>query len=134
LIQCIIFKSRKWHTCNYEWYRLYRSYENCRCPGVAILDMQMSKVPIISGYEQEKTIDLSQCCIEYTPPWMGLELTTLVVIGTDCTGNCISNYHTNMTNPSKFLVIVTWGAGVYTEFNCPLAWLSASTSVWFKLQ
>ena len=41
---------RKWHTCNYEWYRLYRSYENCRRPGVAILDMQMSKVPIISGY------------------------------------------------------------------------------------
>jgi hypothetical protein len=30
---------------NYEWYRLYRSYENC------ILDMQMSKVPIISGYD-----------------------------------------------------------------------------------
>jgi FixJ family two-component response regulator len=27
------------------------SYENCRRPGVAILDMQMSKVPIISGYE-----------------------------------------------------------------------------------
>jgi hypothetical protein len=26
------------------------SYENCRRPGVAILDMQMSKVPIISGY------------------------------------------------------------------------------------
>jgi hypothetical protein len=50
LIQCIIFKFRKWYTCNYEWYRLYRSYENCRPPGVAILDMQMSKVSIISGY------------------------------------------------------------------------------------
>ena len=50
MIQCIIFKFRKWHTCNYEWYHLYRSYENCRRPGVAILDMQMSKVPIISGY------------------------------------------------------------------------------------
>ena len=24
---------------------------------------------------------------------MGFELTTLVVIGTDCTGSCISNYH-----------------------------------------
>ena len=50
MIQGIIFKFRKWHTCNYEWYRLYRSYENCRRPGVAILDVQMSKVPIISGY------------------------------------------------------------------------------------
>jgi hypothetical protein len=28
----------------------FRLYENCRRPGVAILDMQMSKVPIISGY------------------------------------------------------------------------------------
>jgi hypothetical protein len=38
-------------TCNYEWYRLYRSYENFRRPGVAILDMQMSKVPIIFNNE-----------------------------------------------------------------------------------
>ena len=45
MIQCIIFKFRKWHTCSYEWYRLYRSYENCRRPGVAILDMQMRKYP-----------------------------------------------------------------------------------------
>jgi hypothetical protein len=29
---------------------VYRSYENCRRLGVAILDIQMSKVPIISGY------------------------------------------------------------------------------------
>ena len=27
----------------------------------------------------------------------GFELTTLVVIGTDCIGSCKSNYHTNMT-------------------------------------
>ena len=26
------------------------------------------------------------CCIEYTSPWAGLELTTLVVIGIDCIG------------------------------------------------
>ena len=34
----------------YIEYRSYHTYENCRRPGVAILDMQMSKVPIISGY------------------------------------------------------------------------------------
>jgi hypothetical protein len=28
---------------------------------------------------------------------MGFELITLVVIGTDCTGSCTSNYHTIMT-------------------------------------
>ena len=32
-------------------------------------------------------------CIEYTSAWTGFELTTLVVIGTDCTGSCKSNYH-----------------------------------------
>jgi hypothetical protein len=36
---------------------------------------------------------------------MGFELTTLVVIGTDCTGSCKSNYHmiTTMTTPNKYL-------------------------------
>jgi hypothetical protein len=29
--------------------------------------------------------------------WAGVELTTLVVIGTDCTGSCKSNYHTITT-------------------------------------
>ena len=46
---------------------------------------------------QEKTTDLPQvteCFIEYTSPWTGLELTTLVVIGTDCIGTCKSNCHT----------------------------------------
>jgi len=27
-------------------------------------------------------------CMEYTSPWTAFELTTLVVIGTDCTGSC----------------------------------------------
>jgi hypothetical protein len=59
-----------------------------------------------------KTTDLSQVTekrIEYTFPWIGFELTTLVVIGTDCTGSCKSNYHTittmnneNLTNNKSF--------------------------------
>jgi hypothetical protein len=40
----------------------------------------------------EKTTDHIMF-IEYTLPWTGFELTTLVVIGTDCTGSCKSNYH-----------------------------------------
>jgi hypothetical protein len=35
--------------------------------------------------------------IEFTSPWMGFELTTLVVIGIDCTGSCKSTYHTITT-------------------------------------
>ena len=53
----------------------------------------------------EKTTDLSQVtvklsyimCIKYTSPWMGFELANLVVIGTDCTASCKSNYHMIMT-------------------------------------
>ena len=41
---------------------------------------------------------------EYTLLWTGFELTTLVVIGTDCIGSCKSNYHIMimaMTAPIK---------------------------------
>jgi hypothetical protein len=44
-------------------------------------------------------------CIEYTSPWTGFELTTLVVTSTDCIGSCKSNYNTTMTarQPNIFL-------------------------------
>ena len=53
----------------------------------------------------EKTTNLSEVTdqlyhimlYEYTSPWTGFKLTTLVVIGTDCTGSCKSIYHTIMT-------------------------------------
>jgi hypothetical protein len=47
-----------------------------------------------------KTNDLSQATDKlyhimlYTSPWSRFELTTSVVIGTDCIGSCKSNYHT----------------------------------------
>ena len=66
----------------------------------------------------EKTTDLSQVTdklyhimfIEYTSPWEGLELTTLVVVDTDCTGSYTSNYHrtTTMTAPSKKVYGCKW--------------------------
>jgi hypothetical protein len=34
------------------------------------------------------------------PGWVGFEVTTLVVIGTDCIGSCMSNYHTITTATS----------------------------------
>ena len=45
-------------------------------------------------------------CIEYISPWWELELTTLVVIRTDCIGSCKSNYHTSMTTMACQLNIV----------------------------
>jgi hypothetical protein len=40
--------------------------------------------------------------VEYTSPWVGLEL-TLVVLVSDCTDSCKSNYHTitTMMAPSQ---------------------------------
>ena len=43
-------------------------------------------------FRKSLTIFITQCCIEYTLPWEGFELRTLVVIGTDCTGICKSTY------------------------------------------
>ena len=45
-------------------------------------------------------IKIPTCCkslkslMLYTLPWSGFELTTSVVIGTDCMSSCKSNYHT----------------------------------------
>jgi len=36
---------------------------------------------------------ITYCCIKYNQPWMGFKLTTLVMLGTDCTCSCKSNYH-----------------------------------------
>jgi hypothetical protein len=38
--------------------------------------------------------------------WMGFELTSLVVIGTDCIGSCKSNYHTITATTTPTLLIV----------------------------
>ena len=43
----------------------------------------------------------------YTSPWSRFELTTSVVIGTDCIGRCKSNYH-RATAPRLFEKLSIW--------------------------
>ena len=63
--------------------------------------------------DPEKTIDLSQVTDKhyhimlYTSPWSRFELTTSVVIGTDCIGSCKSNYHTITVTMAKCLRSLT---------------------------
>ena len=49
---------------------------------------------------------LSHNVVSSTPrhQW-GFELTALVVIGTDCTGNCKSNYHTITTTTAPETIV-----------------------------
>jgi hypothetical protein len=49
---------------------------------------------------------ITLCCIEYTSPCTGFELTTLVMIGIDYTGSCKSNYHTIMTTTAPYIIIL----------------------------
>ena len=66
-------------------------------------------VLLVEGAEdQEKTTDLSQVpgkCYHimlYTSPWSTFELTTSVVIGTDCIGSCKSSYHATTATTALF--------------------------------
>ena len=73
----------------------------------------------------EKTVDQLQVTDKiyhimlYTSTWSSFELTTSVVIGTDCIGSCKSNYHTitATTPPYLYLTIVHWPNATRLHFQ-----------------
>jgi hypothetical protein len=65
---------------------------------------------------------LTNSCIEYTSPWTGFELTTLVVIGTECTCSCKFNYQaiTITTAPIEINMLVLM---LYIQIKCWLIYI-----------
>jgi hypothetical protein len=60
--------------------------------GLMVFNTTFNNISVIS-----LTNFITYCCIEYTSWWTRFELTTLMVIGTDCTESCKSNNHTITT-------------------------------------
>ena len=64
----------------------------------------------------EKTTDLSQVTDKlhhimlHTLPWSRFELTSSVVVGTDCIGSCKSNYHTTTATTSNRNIYICYSA------------------------
>jgi hypothetical protein len=63
---------------------------------------------------------ITSCCIEHT--WTRFELIMLVVIGTDCTGSCKSNYHTITTAPIFNEILFHWHYHDWTWLLCIQNW------------
>ena len=85
------------------------NYYGCWLVGLMVFNATFNNISVISWRQfywwwkpeyPEKTTDLSQVTgklyhiMLYTSPWSRFELTTSVVRGTDCIGNCKTNYHT----------------------------------------
>jgi hypothetical protein len=81
------------------------------------------------------TIFITWYCIEYTSPCTGFELATLVVIGTDCTGSCKSNYHTITTTTVQYdkYYDMNWTYGHINIDNCSWYWLYCLTPLVYLL-
>ena len=75
----------------YNFFLLRRQYFKLHCGG----QLYWWRKP----GNPEKTTDKLYHVMLYTSPWSRFELTTSVVIGTDCIISCKSNYHTITSTP-----------------------------------
>jgi hypothetical protein len=75
--------------------------------------------------------------IDYTSPWTWFEITTLVVIGTDCTGGCKSNFHTitSMMAPQidmKYVYKYKLEVMIIMFTYCTKIYMTSKRNMWFS--
>ena len=56
-------------------------------------------------------------CMDHTSPLLGFELTTFVIIGTDCTGNSKFNYHAITTTTASSTVMNVLSTNLYRALD-----------------
>ena len=111
--------------------------------GVNISAVSWQSVLLVEEFFKPSTCHKSltnviiKCCIDYTSPWTGFELTTNVVIGTDYTGSCKFNYCTITRDYSSLKLDINSSKGkaiwlhvtVTVELACQKG--SSDTIFWF---
>jgi len=65
----------------------------------------------------EETGENQQPVVSHWQTLVGFELTTLVVIGTDCMGSCKSNYHTITTTAAPNNTKEKWQTMIYKTLH-----------------
>ena len=76
---------------------------------INISDILWQSVLLVTTDLSKVTDKLSHNVVSSTP--LQSRFTTLVVIGTDCTGSCKSNYHTITTTMANFI-----GSDIYVYY------------------